>query len=226
MCLDGPVRLLTNLRCFGFGFNPVSIFYCFDDSERLKACMLEVSNTPWLAKRQYVFPVSDENPTYRWQKDFHVSPFMDVFHDYEWKVRSPGKTIKITAISYRRPVLASENEEWEHQTGDVKTVEYKQSENSNQKTFHVHLKLERQTSTLACILWQPFMTFSVVLWIHVQAFVVMIVKGCEFKQTPSNQEQAGIRDLLKHILIFTVASSWSLVLWITKPFRYAVGSRV
>ena len=30
----GPIRLLTQPRTFGYGFNPVSFFYCFDVSGR------------------------------------------------------------------------------------------------------------------------------------------------------------------------------------------------
>ena len=30
----GPIRLLTHLRYFGYGFNPVSFYYCFDAADR------------------------------------------------------------------------------------------------------------------------------------------------------------------------------------------------
>ena len=32
--VDGPVRLLTHLRYFGYGFNPVSFYYCFDKQDK------------------------------------------------------------------------------------------------------------------------------------------------------------------------------------------------
>mmetsp|Transcript_4016 Transcript_4016/g.5348 ORF Transcript_4016/g.5348 Transcript_4016/m.5348 type:complete len:1587 (+) Transcript_4016:149-4909(+) len=220
MDLKGPIRLLTNLRCFGYGFNPVSIFYCFDQHNQLQACVLEVSNTPWLVKRQYVIPVNENFSKCRWQKDFHVSPFMDVFHDYEWTFHAPSRKIKVAATSYRRPIPdgVQEGEEWEHRTGDAETILSKGHE-GDAKTFFVNLSLERQSSTFTCILWQPFMTFSVVLWIHIQAFVVMILKGCEFKQTPRNQRQAGLNDLVKHLCVFIVASMWSMILFIMSPFQ-------
>ena len=28
--LEGPIRILTHLRYFGYCFNPVSFYYCFD----------------------------------------------------------------------------------------------------------------------------------------------------------------------------------------------------
>ncbi|NCG57220.1 MAG: DUF1365 family protein, partial [Proteobacteria bacterium] len=46
---EGPVRLLTHPRYFGYIFNPVSFYYCFDSSgEKLEAVVSEITNTPWL----------------------------------------------------------------------------------------------------------------------------------------------------------------------------------
>ena len=42
---DGRIFLLTHLRYLGYGFNPVSFFYCFDAAERLQIVLAEVSNT-------------------------------------------------------------------------------------------------------------------------------------------------------------------------------------
>lgn len=53
----GPVRLLTNLRCFGHCFNPVSFYYCFEpDRRRLAAAVAHVTNTPWGESHCYVIP--------------------------------------------------------------------------------------------------------------------------------------------------------------------------
>lgn len=48
--LEGPVRLLTHLSYFGYGFNPVSFYYCFDKSgDRLQVIVAEVNNTPGMS---------------------------------------------------------------------------------------------------------------------------------------------------------------------------------
>ena len=39
---DGRIFLLTHLRYLGYGFNPVSFFYCFDAAERLRVVLAEV----------------------------------------------------------------------------------------------------------------------------------------------------------------------------------------
>src|SRR5436309_4705664 len=52
---SGPIRLLTNLRTFGHCFNPVSLYYCFeDDGQTLGSVVAEVTNTPWGERHSYV----------------------------------------------------------------------------------------------------------------------------------------------------------------------------
>ena len=51
----GPIRLLTHLRYFGYGFNPVSFYYCFDSGgTAVETIVAEVSNTPWGERHCYV----------------------------------------------------------------------------------------------------------------------------------------------------------------------------
>ena len=42
---QGGVRVLTQLRTWGFLFNPVSFYYCFDGHDRLAAIVAEITNT-------------------------------------------------------------------------------------------------------------------------------------------------------------------------------------
>ena len=45
---EGPIRLLTHLRYFGYVFNPISVYYCFTPGgERVETLVAEVTNTPW-----------------------------------------------------------------------------------------------------------------------------------------------------------------------------------
>ena len=97
----GPVRLLTHLRYFGYCFNPVSFYYCFDPSgERLETVVAEVNNTPWGERHCYVLqggrPVG-ETGSRRWllRKAMHVSPFMPMDIDYDWRFSSPGDALSV-----------------------------------------------------------------------------------------------------------------------------------
>jgi DUF1365 family protein len=92
---DGPIRLLTHLRYWGYGFNPVSFFYCHDADETLRAVVAEVSNTPWNERHVYVLPVTDDGPVHHFEsaKEFHVSPFLGMDQRYLWDLREPGERL-------------------------------------------------------------------------------------------------------------------------------------
>lgn len=83
---EGPIRLLTQLRCWGLSFNPVSFYFCHDRDDRLTAILLEVRNTPWRERFHYVLPVQDNLAMpFTAAKAFHVSPFMP--RDMEYRFR-------------------------------------------------------------------------------------------------------------------------------------------
>lgn len=98
---DGPIRLLTHLRYFGFCFNPVSFYYCFDRSgQRVQTIVAEITNTPWKERHAYVLPLSAASSTgrllrWRFNKDFHVSPFMPMDLGYDWSFSSPDERLLI-----------------------------------------------------------------------------------------------------------------------------------
>ncbi len=99
--LNGPVRLLTNLRYFGYGFNPVSFFYCFtEDGNDIVAIVAEVNNTPWGEQYCYVFPDTDNQGSkkkhrYELEKSFHVSPFNPMDQHYKWSITSPQQQLSV-----------------------------------------------------------------------------------------------------------------------------------
>ncbi|MEW4527214.1 DUF1365 domain-containing protein [Maioricimonas sp. JC845] len=97
---SGPVRLLTQLRYYGFIMNPVSFYFCFDaEGTRLEAIVAEVNNTPWGERHCYILDAgraSGMHPlTHRNDKQFHVSPFMEMDSRYEWRIYPPGRTLAI-----------------------------------------------------------------------------------------------------------------------------------
>lgn len=85
---DGPVRMLTHLRQWGLAFNPVSIYFAYRANGRLLALLAEVHNTPWGERHPYVLDARDQaGPDYRFRfgKGFHVSPFLPMDMDYDWR---------------------------------------------------------------------------------------------------------------------------------------------
>ena len=103
----GPIRLLTHLRYFGYGFNPVSFYFCFDPADRLvETVVAEVTNTPWGERHCYVLGASlDEGigrrHRYRFGKQFHVSPFMGMDVDYDWRFGAPGAALSVHMENFR-----------------------------------------------------------------------------------------------------------------------------
>jgi DUF1365 family protein len=89
---DGKVMLLTHLRYWGFVMNPISIFYCYDQNDRLDSVALQVTNTPWREKVLYVIPVNMTNRTHvsRFAKLMHVSPFNPMQMEYLVRLQTPG----------------------------------------------------------------------------------------------------------------------------------------
>jgi DUF1365 family protein len=102
---SGPIRLLTHLSYFGYCFNPLSVYYCYDTHEKLQDIVLEVSNMPWGEQHCYVLAaeknLSQEHHHFRFAKDFHVSPFMPMNMEYACRVTPPGDKLFLSLDNYR-----------------------------------------------------------------------------------------------------------------------------
>eukprot|EP01083_Nonionella_stella_P139439 425344_1 len=94
----GKVCLLTLPTQFGYGFNPVSLFYCFNQQNtKIQAVLCEGHNTPWLDTHCYVLPFFECDPdenndlvSAQWPKAFHVSPFYTMDYQYVWSFNNPN----------------------------------------------------------------------------------------------------------------------------------------
>ena len=112
---DGPIRLLTHLSYLGYCFNPLSVFFCFDETGgRIQYIVAEVTNTPWRERHCYVLTVVDskqnhpagssgepEKHKFRFAKSFHVSPFMTMDFEYRWNLVGPSDQLVLQAENWR-----------------------------------------------------------------------------------------------------------------------------
>jgi len=94
---NGRVCLLTNPRYFGYLINPISVYYCFDESDHLQAMVAEVTNTPWNRRVAYVLPCDTEQSKHhiRFDKGMHVSPFMPMNMEYDWYCSTPSQKLSL-----------------------------------------------------------------------------------------------------------------------------------
>ncbi|MGA7988908.1 MAG: DUF1365 domain-containing protein [Candidatus Dormiibacterota bacterium] len=99
---DGPVRLLALHRSWGWCFNPIALYYCFDAAETLQAVVADVTNTPWGESHAYVLDVRGGLGDVKTeQKQLHVSPFLPMDLTYRFRLTAPGKRcgLGITVMS-------------------------------------------------------------------------------------------------------------------------------
>jgi DUF1365 family protein len=63
--------------------------------------VVEIHNTPWKERHCYVFgDTQNEHPVHHWRryrfnKVFHVSPFIDMDIHYDWRFRMPDENIRV-----------------------------------------------------------------------------------------------------------------------------------
>jgi uncharacterized protein len=88
---SGPVRMLTQVRRWGWLFNPMTMYVAWDaDADVPVGAVLEVTNTPWKERHRYAIELREagrrEGEAARFRgrvrKVLHVSPFLDEQLDY------------------------------------------------------------------------------------------------------------------------------------------------
>lgn len=148
---QGPIRLLTNLSYFGYCFNPVSFYYCFDaDDQQLETIVAEVNNTPWGERHCYVLSEAMNQgqvaqKRYSPVKKMHVSPFMAMDVDYDWRFCRPAQRLTV----------------------------YMENAHKGRKVFDATLDFKRTEisagSLSRILLVYPLMTLKIIFAIHWQA---------------------------------------------------------
>ena len=89
------IYLLCYPRIFGYVFNPLSIFYCYNN-KKLKAIFYEVKNT-FNEQHTYIFKANGKDKILQnCKKKFYVSPFMNMSTYYNFKLLNPSKKLFIS----------------------------------------------------------------------------------------------------------------------------------
>ena len=141
------IKLLCYPRIFGYVFNPLSIFYCYENNT-LRAVFYEVKNT-FNEQHTYIFKVNKSGKINQsCKKKFYVSPFMDMNTFYDFKLLNPEEKlfVSIRQTDQEGIILSAV------QTGKRKEFNFKQ--------------------LLINFLRYPLMTFKIILAIHFEAFLL------------------------------------------------------
>lgn len=98
----GRVMLVTLPRVFGYLFNPVSFYFCYDRAGRPVASIAEVTNT---FKEMKPFVLGPETGTdgvfsLRLPKHFYVSPFSDLDVSFDFTLRTPDEKLSVQIDDY------------------------------------------------------------------------------------------------------------------------------
>ncbi|MGQ0800272.1 MAG: DUF1365 domain-containing protein [Pseudomarimonas sp.] len=150
----GPIRLLTHLRYFGYCFNPVSFYYCYaEGGSQLQCILAEITNTPWHERHCYLLPIDGAEShgsvlVWRFDKTFHVSPFVPMQRVYDWRFQPPDENLRVHM--------------------DVLNADLPELDTTLVLTRHAL----NGWSLARCLLVYPLLTFRIVVAIHWQAFLI------------------------------------------------------
>src|ERR1700761_1357371 len=149
----GARRVLCYPRILGFVFNPLSVWFCHDEQDVLKAIVYEVHNT-YEERHAYVLPVDEDTKMVRHgcPKNFYVSPFLSRDCRYQFRIRPPGDNVAVAILE----------------------------EEAGQAILNASFAGERRPLNdgmlLKMLFGYPLMTLKVVLAIHYEA-VRLMLKG-------------------------------------------------
>ncbi len=149
------IKLLCYPRILGYVFNPLSVFYVYNNDEKLISILYEVKNT-FGEQHTYIFKVENNNLLqHNCVKKFHVSPFIEMDCNYFFRILKPAEKISVIIDQYQS------NEKILYASQDGKRTEFTSSE------------------LIKSYLKHPLMTFKIISAIHFEAFKLW-AKGIKF----------------------------------------------
>jgi len=158
----GRVRLLCFPRVLGYGFNPLSIWYCHHRDGSLRAVLAEVNNT---FGEHHFYLLSNGGLAMSWpvtqsvEKVFHVSPLMGMEASYYFRLVEPSDRLSVLIRQF--------------QDGKLTLVASQQGDG--------YALSDRRLLTV--LLQIPLMTFKVMAAIHWQALKIWL-RGVSYVRKP------------------------------------------
>ncbi|MCE9500339.1 MAG: DUF1365 domain-containing protein, partial [Leptospira sp.] len=167
---QGKIFLVTHLRMFGYIFNPVSFYYCYDEHGNPLCAIPEVGNTfgelkPYLLRNE---DRTEQGFRKMMEKFFYVSPFIDLDTTFDFNLHLPGEKLHVTIDDYK----------------------------NGKKFFLTAVSGERKRLTDGRLMWYilrfPFITLQVIGLIHWHALKLYLKKIPYLKKTDNPELQKEI----------------------------------
>ncbi len=154
---DGEIFLFTHPRVFGYVFNPVTFWFCLNAKSQLIAVLAQVNNTFGEHHNYLIFEKNgdaiNEQKFYEANKEFHVSPFMNLEGKYQFRFVFKEQKIAVFINYYNN-------------LGEEMLL-----------TSVIGKRLNLKAATLFKNFFSiPFLTFKVITLIHYQALKLVIKK--------------------------------------------------
>ncbi len=144
------VKLLCYPRIFGYVFNPLSIFFIYNERSELISILYEVKNT-FGEQHTYIFKTNDNKTIINnCSKKFYVSPFIEMDCEYNFRVLKPTSTISI--------IIDQKDKEGKILFASQDGIAQKLDEKNLIFSFFSH----------------PLMTFKIIVAIHYEALKLWI----------------------------------------------------
>jgi len=141
------IKLLCYPRIFGYVFNPLSVFYVYDNNSNLISILYEVKNT-FGEQHTYIFKTDINHNLIQHvcKKKLHVSPFIEMDCIYFFRLLKPGNKISV--------IIDQNDKEGKILYASQDGI---RSEMTNANFIKSYLK-------------HPLMTFKIIVAIHFEAF--------------------------------------------------------
>jgi hypothetical protein len=177
-CVGGRVQLLCYPRLWGYVFNPLSLYFCYNTQGQLGAILHEVKNT-FGEQHTYVLPATTNLQgliKQSCQKSFFVSPFIQMHAAYDFTLKVPGQKLAITIQQTTHNPQNKPNDTSGHMlvatlTGTRHALSFK--------------------NLCWVVLAYPLMTLKVMLSIHYQAFHLWRKGATYYRRQPQTKDTTG-----------------------------------
>ena len=156
----GKIFMLAFPRILGYVFNPITLFFCYDRNEKLKAVLHEVKNT-FGGQHGYLLPVEETTGTLKQEceKIFHVSPFIHMDCTYKFRLKEPEEFLDFSIHQF---------------TTDEKILT---------ATWDGNRIALSDKNLLKTLITHPLLTLKIIMGIHWQAFKLW-TKGAKYISSP------------------------------------------